>query len=393
MAPLVVARASTQLAALLGSVLVARRLGAEALGIYTAVVAVSGVFVGGTTSGLPVLVTRRTATGSLSKTQFGRLLALGAGIGGAAALGAVATSVAVTGWSDGLRFGPLGALAFLLLAGLTILAAVGAGLRRFGLVAAAEGCGGLATVGLIALALELGWGLGGAFAAMVIGPALGASVLAPVTAGMGGESRGPQVTLSELVPFIALGAAYSGYLRVDAILLGPIAGATSLGQYAAAYRVLGVFALLGSSFGTVFFPRLSADPDDRDLLRRATATLVLLVLPVAGALFAGAPFVLRTVFGPEFEVAAAPLRILLLSVVPYAFYWPMAHSLNARGCERSVAKVLVTAMVLDITLVALLGPGMGARGAAWAWVATETTTLVACHVVLTRRWPRDRRPA
>jgi O-antigen/teichoic acid export membrane protein len=102
--------------------------------------------------------------------------------------------------------------------------------------------------------------------------------------------------------------------------------------------------------------------------RIRTACLTLAAV-LAVALFVTAPWLVRSVFGPQFAGAVTPLRILLLAELFISSYFLDTTTIAARGrpgYSTLVAFVgFTTVTMLDLVLI----PRHGIVGAAWASVA------------------------
>src|SRR5262249_21147585 len=92
------------------------------------------------------------------------------------------------------------------------------------------------------------------------------------------------------------------------------------------------------------------------------------------------PLAISTLFGDEYRSASAVGRILILSVIPFAWYWPIIHALNTADRTRDVALLLSTSIITDVIGVVVLGTKFGAVGAAIAWLIAESMLLVLAEL-------------
>lgn len=346
----------------------------------------ASVVVGGSCSALPALALRHVASG-LPLGGFSKALLLQLfRIGSVAAVVTIGVDVYVFGATSAIRLGTLAAAASLALALLTTLSAVRSGQRRYLLASGGELLGGFMTLAFASIGIALGYGLPGALLGLTLGPIAGASLMVRglLTDRAGNSRRSVDLGLKKLLPFITLGFAGTGYIRADQVLLAAVSSQIVLGQYSAAYRVVGIFTLLGSAFGTIFFSLASSDPHNISSLKRATLLFATLVSVPALIFFAFANDIVVTLFGASYLPAAGTLRILLLAIVPYGLYWPTAQYLIASGRERTYAMILVTSTATDMLLLIMLAPRLGASGAAAAWVAAETVTFLLCSIAVWR---------
>jgi O-antigen/teichoic acid export membrane protein len=384
------ARGLTQLGTFGAGLLVARYLGPDTFGQYAVLLAISTIVVSGPGSGIPVLAQRESAAGRATKDMVRGLLAatLLATTVGVSAL-AVAGHLLIGG-SGGALDGLFAGGSAVILSVAALGSAINSGHGHFRSAAAGEAMIGLLLPTVTACSLLLGLGLGGALGALLVGAAPGALFLVGAArrasdTGSHGPSSSLKGYLSRATPFAALGLANGGYGRLDTVVLRLVAGSTTAGLYAAAYRILAPMAILLSGFGSVFFSRLLASgPAWRAIHRRGRWMLLTAISPLIVVAILAAPLLVKVVYGPNFSGAATPARILAVSVIPLALYWPSAHALNAFGRQRTWTGILLGGLGLDALLVALLGRWWGADGTALAWVFTEVIVLAAVQVAAGR---------
>ncbi len=160
-------------------------------------------------------------------------------------------------------------------------------------------------------------------------------------------------------------------------LLFTLAGSTALGLYAAADRVRAGVQGLFTAFGTAVFPRLVQQQVQRRPGAHAHAWQLLRLQLLAAAAVAVvlallAPQVVRLISGPGFEAAVPVLRLLALALpgsIALAVLGLQILVPRGRAREFSIAMVLV--LLLQVALLPLLAPSLGATGAAGALLACE----------------------
>lgn len=384
---LVAGSATAQLGIFLAGVVVARSESPQSFGLYAAAFALGAVAVGGVAAGLPILLLRRAAEGDIDGPVLRRSIRLQVVVSlPAVAVAAGAGAVLLGGW-EGAAAGGAAGLFFTANHLATLGQCVQSGRRRFHRAAATDVVAGTLFPVLTFVALELGAGVVGALGAITVACAVSWAVAWTGLPELARPEGASPVRLRQGLSFSVLGLAKAGYGRLDTVTVGAVAGAAPAGVYAAGYRLLGPFYLVGNALATVYFSRLSEHNGDRPrwLAVRRRGRWALLGSVTAGAvvLFAAAPVVVETVYGARYTGAVGPLRILLLSVVPWALYWPRLSELASVHLEQRATAALGAGLVLNIVLVASVAGASGATGAAWAWVASEVVTLVAL-VVLSR---------
>lgn len=370
---LVLARSLSQAGLAVAVILIARETGVAGLGRYALLTAAGSVMVSSVWSGGAVLATRHAgSTASWSSGLVRKLSALS--VAGAA-------GVLLTGWLAGeerwTAASLIAAMAYLVSGGVAFASGVLCGLGRIRHAAIGEGIAGVLLPVLTGVALALGLRLTGALLAIAAASAVALAVMARGLP----RSSAPTPSWASLWPFVLMGLASAGYARLDALAIRVATPVETIGLYSAAYRLLGPLLIGASAFGSVYLARLSsgAASGDRADLRRGSMVLFGVLAPVAAVEMAAAPWLIRVLYGGGFEAAVTPARVLLLSALPLALYWPRAHALNAAGRERTWAALLAGAAGVDAVAAGGAARAIGASGAAWAWVGTEV--LLAASVL------------
>lgn len=390
------ARALQQAGIFAAGVLIARDAGPRTYGLYSAAFALASVVVGGTTSGLPVLVLRTAAEDGLRRRTLRLMLRAQAGLSALAVAVTSLIGLVALGGPGGFRAAAAAGLAFTAFSVALMGANVQSGNGRFGRAAASDATSGLLFPLVTYAAIRAHLGVGGALAALALA---GLAAIIPAWTHMPPLSPaqpGPALRLRAAVPFVALGALNAGYGRIDTVILEVVARRATVGYYAAAYRLMGPLNLLGSAFGTVYFARLSGRGGSLvawDATRRRGAILFGAVsISAIAALEAAIPMLVRLLYGTQYAPSVGPARILILSVLPWCLYWPQANALNAAHLERRFAAMLAIGLTVDAAVVAIVGHRFGATGAAWAWVVSETVTLIGVSLAgrgMSRHWARN----
>lgn len=232
---------------------------------------------------------------------------------------------------------------------------------------------GLALAGYGASAIVLGMGLG-AMASLIF-----------VLATMRRWPR-PRFDRGEFARLIAFGSALSaerlvwGALpRLFWLLVGYIHGATVLGYFQFAQRLIDETATLAQTFsvrfGLSFFAALERlGQDATEAFLKATRLILLAAAPV----FAGIALTLPLVIGVVFGRAWAPAAVIgQIAAIGWIFALPrtlVGPVLRAKGHQGDLLAYSVAALVVAIGGVSLTG-GMGLMAVALAWVARHLIGL------------------
>ncbi|MFD1720146.1 polysaccharide biosynthesis C-terminal domain-containing protein [Amnibacterium endophyticum] len=173
-------------------------------------------------------------------------------------------------------------------------------------------------------------------------------------------------------------------MRVDQALMAPLSTAFELGLYVVAVNVSEVPLIVNAAFRDVTFASESQRVDDGRVVRAAQSSLLLtgaIGLVICGSL----PLWLVPLFGAEFA-PAAPLVVLMTAAVVVGTPGSIAGStLSGRGAPQLRSWSLAIACLVNVALVVLLIPVLGAYGAALATLVGNLVSSNLNIVWLTRR--------
>ncbi|MEO7277716.1 MAG: oligosaccharide flippase family protein, partial [Sphingomicrobium sp.] len=160
--------------------------------------------------------------------------------------------------------------------------------------------------------------------------------------------------------------------ELSTLLLGAIAAPTAVGLFRVASGTALMASIATNIVAVAAMPtvaRLYAAGDHERLRNVVTAAargqfagVVILSLPVLVA----APFLLGLVFGPGYEAAATPLRILATAQIVSSAFGPNVMLLNMTHHERRVTRAMGVALAVNIVTLPLLVHFWGVTGAAVA---------------------------
>jgi O-antigen/teichoic acid export membrane protein/peptidoglycan/xylan/chitin deacetylase (PgdA/CDA1 family) len=210
----------------------------------------------------------------------------------------------------------------------------------------------------------------------------------------------PQIVLdrSQWLPMLRLAAPigvatllYTLLLKVDATLIGFLAGEddnSQVGLYGAAFRLVEGTMFLSWAFGAAALPWLARrGVDERESLSRAfqlglKATAVVLT-PIGLAFVLLAPELIDLLYGPAYEGAVVPLRVLGMITVLYGLNFFTSTLLTARDRPGRFTVAVAAVAVQNVVQNLILIPPHGAVGAA-ATAATSGVLLAVISVWQTR---------
>jgi O-antigen/teichoic acid export membrane protein len=382
------------------SVLIVRRLGAEAFGQYSAVAAFGALFLFIADLGLSPYAIREVARWrdlpdgvERANALYGNVLVLRLLLSLLAGVLAL-----VAAWLSGRPLIMIGAIA---LNSVTVLLyaiqgtseAVLSGFERLDLASGARVLNQLAFVFLGALALVLGFGYYGLIIATLLGVALMTYVcwrgvqrlgIHPVRA----VAQTWPALLRASLPFGVIGFALGLSYKFDSVLLNIFRTDAETGYYNAAYNLVFSAAVFSNIFNTSLYPSLARqavnDPGQLPkIYQRSLGYLILLALPIAVGVWALADQLVLLLFKAAYQPATPALQIVIW-VLPWMFASEfLGYIVLISGQEKYVARSVLISTGFNVVLNLFMVPVFGFIGAAVMTVLTEVV-LVGQYVLILR---------
>ena len=170
--------------------------------------------------------------------------------------------------------------------------------------------------------------------------------------------------------------------RADLLVVNHFRGADEAGVYSVATQFGMLLMLLPSVVATLLFPRVTAEQDVRGettvMVTRYTA-LVTFACCLAAVPFS---FLLPLIYGDAFAEATQLLLILLPGVFLIGLESVLIQHFNALGLPRIIPVYWVVTLVVNLVLVFVLVPRIGAQGAAIA----STVSYALIFVLVAREF-------
>jgi O-antigen/teichoic acid export membrane protein len=379
-----------------------RHLGTDDAGRYVTVLSLVTIVAGLTDAGLTTIGLREVATsdGAEQRRFLSNLLGLRLVLTTAGVAGATLFSLAA-GYRSAMVAGTALVGAALIVQNLqqtlsiTLMSEL-----RLGWVALAELIRQIiVVVGIVAL-VAAGAGLLPFYATSI--PAATATLVLTVGVVRGSVPLAPRfdwsawrTVLRETLPFAAATAVSAIYFRLAIVLMSLIAAARETGYFSASFRIIEVLVAVTPLVVGSAFPILAhAARSDHDRLAYGTTRLweasTAFGAGLAVMLFAGAPFVIEVVAGPDFGPAVPVLRIQAIGLAASFAAAPWAYALLALRMHREVLLTALLALTSTAVLTPVLVPSLGAEGGALATTITEALLAVTLPVALIRRYPAMR---
>jgi len=175
------------------------------------------------------------------------------------------------------------------------------------------------------------------------------------------------------------------YYKFDSLFVYRYAGAAAAGSYAVAYRFLDQLAIIPVTLGNLFLPLLSrrhsSGEATQPMFERYVRITLLLSAPVV-ALGMVLAHPLIALFGPDYTDAVPLLRLLLPAFLISSFgYVPMHVAIvHRRGKKQMLAASI--GLVINVGLNVAMFPHFGVPGVAVATVLTELGVVGTLYLVL-----------
>ena len=161
------------------------------------------------------------------------------------------------------------------------------------------------------------------------------------------------------------------YLRADVFMLSKMATLAAVGYYTTGYRLFSIAQVVPKSFNTSIYPVFSKlfshSPESFQRANSLSIRYILVVLlPMAVGIQGLAEPLVRLLFGKDFYPAAAVLKVVIWTLVPYGIVRVLASGLFATNRQVIDLKVNLMGLSTNVLMNAVLIPRFGMMGCAWA---------------------------
>jgi O-antigen/teichoic acid export membrane protein len=197
------------------------------------------------------------------------------------------------------------------------------------------------------------------------------------------------LALKAAYPFAISGVLWILYYQVDIVMLKALSTEIETGLYGAAYRILEIFSALPRVIFYVVFTRflsyfVTAPEQLPEQIYKGSRVLVLTVLPalVIGGMIQ--KLLLGILYGDEFLGSVRFLSILLPSLSLRIFGSIAYGFLQATRREKVVLIILLISALFNIGVNALLIPQFASSGAAIATFLSEGVMAISSFTLLSR---------
>jgi O-antigen/teichoic acid export membrane protein len=190
-------------------------------------------------------------------------------------------------------------------------------------------------------------------------------------------------------PFMFLGVMELVNTQADILMLGAIKGVEEVGVYDVVIRITFLVIFIQGSVNNVLGPTISSLYARREIKQlqkiiTQTSRVVLLISLTITSILIGFSYWILMIFGSEFTQGQNALIILCIGKLVNAAMGPSGLLLNMTGRENYTFKTFLFSASLNLVLNALMIPEWGINGAATA-TAVSTITSNVINMILVRK--------
>jgi O-antigen/teichoic acid export membrane protein len=182
--------------------------------------------------------------------------------------------------------------------------------------------------------------------------------------------------------------------RADIVILGLLRPVTDVGIYGAAYNLYIGATVVGAAIQVALLPAFARSPEREfsQLWRRSAVAVIVLGILIGSLFFVFADAIVRLAYGGALAAAAQPLRILGPAALVYVTERLLLTTLISRGWQRGVLYATIPSALANVALNFATVPQLGYNGAAIATLGSELVTLFVASFLLWWRVPSMRAP-
>ncbi len=382
---------TTMAAMFLLYVLLARMLGPEDYGVFTAAVALAGIFGVLIQFGLPALLTRNVATNPQEGTRTAGCYLMIQILNTLPVLAALPFLAHILGFTrEGTILCVVLIFAELFRSIKMLWRSVMKGNSWFRMESVSVAIERFATVlcalAVLALTRNLLWVVTALMLVRLVDNlGVGGFLAGKVRLGKKPCAHELRDAYRKALPFAVHGILWILYYQVDMVMLKAMAPEKEVGYYGAAYRVVEIFSALPRVVFYVAFTRFARCMADNPafLPRKVLETcriLLFVMLPPLVIVGYTQPWLMRWMFGQAYLPSILLLAVILPSLGMKMFSTLSEEFLLASGSEKKLPPLLLAVALSNIGVNLLLIPSMGAMGAA---IATTLSECIYCALGMT----------
>jgi O-antigen/teichoic acid export membrane protein len=180
-------------------------------------------------------------------------------------------------------------------------------------------------------------------------------------------------------PFTVLAASNMLIFNTDSLFISYYGTAADVGLYGAASRLVMMFYILSSLFSVATFPaivhKVSIGESIREPIIKSILLMLGIALPRIGIMVVGAAVIMNLLFGSGFNAGAPILALLAFTYVPVFIQSMLRNAILAKELQNYFVGAHIAGVIVNIGLDFLLVPqylGVGAAIASVAGLGTIT---------------------
>lgn len=186
-------------------------------------------------------------------------------------------------------------------------------------------------------------------------------------------------------PLIFVGILYSLFYWTDSLLIGYFKDASSVGIYNVAVTLVGLFGIAPDIFMQIFLPIISNQLSKgkntviMDVTKQLSKWIYLMNIPLLGIMIFYPGVVINILFGKAFLEASLPLSILSIGAFCGGFASLFTGLISMKGYSKTILFDFLAAGVINFVLNVLLIPRYGLVGAS---IATSISWIIFSILLL-----------
>lgn len=188
-------------------------------------------------------------------------------------------------------------------------------------------------------------------------------------------------TLLKLSLLFGLAGLFArGYSQFDVVLIQEQLGSAAVGIYAVAAKVVFALQFIPIALSASLFPAIASVSHDtkamRDLVVRSLRYLSTIAIPLSVLLWGFSGAIVHTVFGTAYDAAALPLSIVAVSIIFGFLDYPLGAYLNGSGKTAIQTTALGITLAVNVLANLILLPRLGVVGSAYAALIGQSTLFL-----------------
>jgi O-antigen/teichoic acid export membrane protein len=166
--------------------------------------------------------------------------------------------------------------------------------------------------------------------------------------------------------------------RIDIFLINIFLNPLAVGYYAIAAALSERIWLISQSAGTVLFPRVSSETNDKRLKEftpRVCRNILMITLLIAVSFYFISRWLITFFYSDQYAASVFPFQILLIGMVSISGSRILSTDLAGRNKVGANILLNLLSLTINIVLNIVLIPPYGIAGAAWATTISYTITF------------------